>query len=68
MSSNAKLEYYLTKTAFEQNLPNTASSEEALVFDSETGKLMVRPKQQAESSKRTVVLRDMNKPGPGGFF
>ena len=51
----------------QQHLENRGSSSEALVFDPATGKLMVKPQQEAQNSDRTVML-DMNKSGSGGFF
>ena len=51
----------------QQHLENRGSSSEALVFDPATGKLMVKPQQDAQNSDRTVML-DMNKSGSGGFF
>lgn len=51
----------------QQHLENRGSGSEALVFDPATGKLMVKPQQEAQSSDRTVML-DMNKSGSGGFF
>lgn len=51
----------------QQHLENKGGSSESLVFDPATGKLMVKPKQEAQNSDRTVML-DMNKSGSGGFF
>ena len=51
----------------QQHLENRGGSSESLVFDPATGKLMVKPKQEAQNSDRTVML-DMNKSGSGGFF
>lgn len=51
----------------QQHLENRGSSSESLVFDPATGKLMVKPNQEAQTSDRTVML-DMNKAGSGGFF
>lgn len=51
----------------QQHLENRGGSSESLVFDPATGKLMVKPQQEAQNSDRTVML-DMNKAGSGGFF
>jgi len=51
----------------QQHLENRGGSSESLVFDPATGKLMVKPNQEAQNSDRTVML-DMNKSGSGGFF
>ena len=51
----------------QQHLESRGSGSEALVFDPATGKLMVKPQQEAQKSDRTVML-DMNKSGSGGFF
>lgn len=52
----------------QQHLENRGGSSEALVFDPATGKLMVKPQQEAQNSADRTVMLDMNKSGSGGFF
>lgn len=52
----------------QQHLERKGNSSEALCFDPTTGKLTVKPQQEARNPSDTAIMLDMNKEGSGGFF